>query len=198
MADFKDGELKRKINNSQPRPGGAFLKHLLSALPGLTAQLTFWPLVTGGVALDLWTKSTVFAYLEHHDNISIIDGFLRLVMALNDGAAFGLFPGHPNWLIAVSVIALTGIIAIFLFSGTKQKSIHIALGLFAAGVCGNLWDRIFNDGLVRDFIDIVYWPGKHWPAFNIADSMLCAGVVLMMVSTFFTEMSSRKHPRQHK
>lgn len=198
MVDSQDGELDREVGDFRPRAGGAFLKHRLSALPDLKAQLTFWLLAIGGLALDLWTKTAVFAYLEHRDNISIIDGFLRFVMALNDGAAFGLFPGHPNWLIAVSVIALAGIIAIFLFSGTRQKFIHIALGLFAAGVCGNLWDRIFNDGLVRDFIDIVYWPGKHWPAFNLADTMLCASVALMMVSTFVTEMSSRKHPQQHK
>ena len=74
---------------------------------------------------------------------------------------------------------------------------HVALGLFTAGICGNLWDRIFNDGRVRDFIDIVYWPGKHWPAFNIADSMLCIGVGLMIISSL-TEQSYRKCVQQRK
>jgi signal peptidase II len=44
---------------------------------------------------------------------------------------------------------------------------------------------------VRDFIDVVYWPGKHWPAFNVADSMLCAAVALIIISGFFTE---KRHP----
>jgi len=190
--------LRKEDNSARPGTGRAFLNRRLLALPDLTAQLIFWPLVVGGLALDLWSKSAVFHWLEHRDSASIIDGFLQLVVALNDGAAFGLFPGHPYWLVAISVIALVGIFAIFLFSGTEQKLIHIALGLFAAGVCGNLWDRIFNNGLVRDFIDVVYWPGRHWPAFNIADSMLCVGVGLMIISTFFTEKSSRKCHRRHK
>jgi signal peptidase II len=62
--------------------------------------------------------------------------------------------------------------------------VHVALGLFAAGVCGNLYDRIFNDGLVRDFID-VYYRQHHWPAFNVADSMLCIAVGLGIISCFW-------------
>ena len=167
-------------------------------LPDLSAHLIFWPLVVIGIALDLWSKKAVFDWLEHRGSISIIDGFLRLVRALNDGAAFGLFSGHPYWLIVVSCVALVVIFAVFLFGGAKQRLVHVALGLFAAGVCGNLYDRIFNDGLVRDFIDVTIWPGKHWPAFNVADSMLCIGVGLMIVSSLFTGKSSRRRARQHK
>ena len=112
-------------------------------------------------------------------------------MALNDGAAFGFFAGHPYKLIVVSVIALIFVLVFFLFfSGTGPRLFHIALGLFAAGVCGNLYDRIFNDGLVRDFIDITIWPGKHWPAFNVADSMLCIAVGLWIISCFQTPKHS--------
>ena len=75
---------------------------------------------------------------------------------------------------------------------------HAALGLFAAGICGNLYDRIFNNGLVRDFIDVVYWSGRHWPAFNFADSMLCIGVGVVIISGLFTEKSARKHAQQRK
>ena len=155
-------------------------------LPDLAAQLVFWPLVVIGIALDLWSKRAVFDWLQQQqgNSISIIDGFLQLVIAENAGAAFGIAAGQRYLLVTVSVIALIVIFAVFLFSGTKQKLVQIALGLFAAGVCGNLYDRIFNNGLVRDFIDVVYWPGRHWPAFNIADSMLCVGVGLMIISGF--------------
>jgi signal peptidase II len=155
-------------------------------LPDLAAQLVFWPLIAAGLTLDLWSKRALFDWLQQQqgNSISIIDGFLRLVIAENAGAAFGIATGQRYLLVVVSVIALIVIFAIFLFSGTKQKLVHIALGLFAAGVCGNLYDRIFNNGLVRDFIDVVYWPGRHWPAFNIADSMLCIGVGLMIISGF--------------
>lgn len=102
-------------------------------------------------------------------------------MATNNGAAFGLFAGHPYWLIVVSVVALVVILVCFLFGGAKQRLVNVALGLFAAGICGNLYDRIFNDGLVRDFID-VYYRQHHWPAFNVADSLLCIAVGLGIIS----------------
>ena len=154
-------------------------------LPDSSAHLIFWLLAILGTALDLWSKSAVFDWLgQHNGSVSIIDGFLRLVMATNDGAAFGLFAGHIGWLIAVSCIALAVILACFLFGGNKQRLVQIALGLFAAGVCGNLYDRIFNDGHVRDFID-VYYRQHHWPAFNVADSMLCIAVGLGIISCFW-------------
>ena len=171
-------------------------------MPSLAAHLLFWPLMAVGLILDLWSKRAVFDWLRQsqraEDGISIIDGFLRLVVAENAGAAFGIVPGQRYLLVAVSIIALIVLFVVFLLSGTEQKLVHVALGLFAAGVCGNLYDRIFNNGLVRDFIDIVYWPGRHWPAFNIADSMLCIAVGLIIISGFFTGKSSRKRARQHK
>ena len=177
--------MKREENSARPSSGRVFLKKRRpSALPDLSAQLIFWPLMVIGIALDLWSKRAVFDWLEHRGSVSIIDGFLRLVMALNDGAAFGLLSGHSSWLIVTSVVALIVIFAVFLFGGTKQRLVHVALGLFAAGVFGNLYDRIFNDGLVRDFIDVTIWPGKHWPAFNVADSMLCIAVGLGVISCF--------------
>jgi signal peptidase II len=176
--------LNREENSARPSSGRVFLNRRLLSLPDLPAHLVFWPLAVVGITLDLWSKRVVFDWLEHRGSVSIIDGFLRLVMAVNNGAAFGLFAGHPNWLIAVSVAALIVIFAVFLFSGTKQRLVHITLGLFAAGVCGNLYDRISNDGLVRDFIDVTIWPGRHWPAFNVADIMLCIAVGLGIISCF--------------
>jgi signal peptidase II len=151
------------------------------------------------LVLDLWSKRAVFDWLRQQQShsVSIIGGFLQLVMAENAGAAFGIATGRRYLLVAVSVVALIAIFTVFFLSGTERKSVYISLGLFAAGVCGNLYDRIFNNGLVRDFIDVVYWPGRHWPAFNIADSMLCVGVGLLVVSTF-TGKSSRRYARQHK
>ncbi len=191
--------MKKEESSARPSSGRVLLKCRPLALPGLKAHLVFWPLIAIGIALDLWSKRAVFDWLQQQgNNISIIDGFLRLVMALNDGAAFGLFSGKPYLLVAVSIVALIAIFAIFLFSGTERRFVHIALALFAAGVCGNLYDRIFNNGLVRDFIDVVYWPGRHWPAFNIADSMLCIAVGLLVISTFLTGKSFQKCGQQHK
>lgn len=187
-------ELKKENSSARPGAGRAFLSDTAKklhcrpfwcriALPDLAAHLIFWSLITVGIALDLWTKKAIFDWLHQKpsDSVPIIDGFLHLVIAENTGAAFGLASGQRYLLAAVSVVALIVIFGIFLFGRIRQRLIHVALGLFAAGVCGNLWDRIFNDGRVRDFID-VYYRQYHWPAFNIADSMLCIAVGLLIIS----------------
>ncbi len=192
-------ETKAEENSAPSSFERAFLKRLSGALPDLKAHLIFWSLTLTGLALDLWSKKVVFDWLgqQQSHNVSIINDFLRFVIAVNDGAAFGLFAGKPYLLAVVSVIALIVVLGVFLFSGTHYRLVHVALGLFTAGICGNLYDRIFNNGLVRDFID-VYYRDSHWPAFNVADSLLCIGVGLLIISTFLTEKSAQKHAQQHK
>ncbi|MHC4118511.1 MAG: signal peptidase II [Planctomycetota bacterium] len=188
-------EAKTNERGAQPDPSRFTFKHLVTLLPSRRAHLMFWPLTFGGVVLDLWTKKAVFDRLGEHEIYTVIDGFLQLVRAENDGAAFGLFAGKAYFLTAISCIAMVVILGIFFFGGNRQKLVNIALGLFAAGVCGNLYDRAFNDGLVRDFID-VYYRSYHWHTFNIADALLCIGVGLLMISTFFIEQPAQKHDRQ--
>ena len=165
----------------------------------LSAHFVFWPIALCGVAVDLWTKSLVFDWLREQPEgqFVVVDGFLNLVMALNNGAAFGLFAGRMLWLTAVSVVALAVVMGFFVFGGRQPRLVHVALALFTAGVAGNLYDRLFHNGHVRDFIDVVYWPGKHWPAFNVADSMLCIAVGLLILASF-TARSSQKHAPPRK
>ena len=169
-------------------------------LPDATGHLIFWPILLFGLLADLGTKHAVFAWLEDKpgQSIEILGGFLSFRMALNTGAAFGIASGHLPFLVGVSVVALLVILGVFFFTAARQRLIQVSLGLFAAGVTGNLWDRLFNGGLVRDFIDVVYWPGRHWHTFNVADSMLCVAVVLLVVATFFTDSSNRKHAPPQK
>jgi signal peptidase II len=190
-------ETKTKANSARPSPSRAFFKQMALSLPDAKSHLIFWSLMAGGLTLDLWTKKAVFDWLQPNEAYSVINGFLRLILAVNNGAAFNLFAGKPYFLATVSIIAISAIFVVFLFSGDMQKLIHIALGLFAAGVCGNLYDRLFNNGSVRDFID-VHWSDYHWPTFNVADSLLCIGVGLLIISTFLTEKPAQKHDQQHK
>ncbi len=192
-------ETKAEESSVQPGLEHAPLNRLSGVLPDAKAHLIFWSLTLGGLVLDLWSKKAVFDWLgqQQSHSFSIINGFIRFIIAVNNGAAFGTFAGKPYLLTAISVIALIVVFGVFLFSGSQYRLIHIALGLFTGGICGNLYDRIFNDGLVRDFID-VYYRNKHWPTFNVADSLLCIGVGLLIVSTFLTEKPSQKHAQQRK
>ncbi len=187
--------------NTKPQPahhehGPLFSK---SHLPAPKAHLIFWPLMAVGIALDLWSKQAVFSWLTARpgNEFSIIKGVVTLVMRENSGAAFSIATGQTLALVTISIVALVVVVAIFLFGGIRQRITQIALALFTAGIIGNLYDRIFNNGFVRDFIDVVYWPGKHWPAFNVADSMLCVAVGLLLISNI-TSACSRKpaHPQK--
>jgi signal peptidase II len=160
------------------------------AFPDSKAHLIFWLIFICGLFLDLYSKKIIFQWLSVKGSFNIIDGILKFVLAENTGAAFGIAAGKRFLLVATSAIAFAGVIAIFIFGHIKRRLVQVALGLFAAGVAGNLYDRIFNDGRVRDFIDVTYWPGVHWPAFNLADSMLCISVVLLIISTL------RPQPKQ--
>jgi signal peptidase II len=161
-------------------------------LPDLIGHLVFWPILLAGLAADLWTKQAVFAWLEGKfgESAEILDGVLSFRMALNNGAACGIFPGKPVFLATISVVAMLGILGYFFFLAARQRLVQVSLGLFAAGVCGNLWDRLFNGGLVRDFVDVGYGHWR-WHTFNVADSMLCVAVVLLVITTLVTGSSDR-------
>jgi signal peptidase II len=189
-------EIKTEKSSARLSPGRVLFKHAVVALPDAKTHLVFWSLAAGGLALDLWTKKAVFDWLKPGEVFSVIDGIVQLVRATNDGAAFGMLAGKSYLLTAASVVALAVILGVFLFGGNRQKLLLVALALFSAGVCGNLYDRIFNDGRVRDFID--YYGGFDWPAFNVADSLLCIGVGLLIISTFSTGKPAQRHGRPHK
>lgn len=143
--------------------------------------------IIGSIA-DLWTKAVVFEMVQSSPNLSIpiLGDFVRFVTTLNDGAAFNMAAGQKGILIGISVAAFFVILIMVLFSKSNSFSMMAAMGFLVAGITGNLYDRIFNDGLVRDFIEVrvYYWPGKIWPVFNVADSMLCVGVGIIIISSF--------------
>jgi signal peptidase II len=151
----------------------------------LREHFVFWPLVILGLASDLWTKKVVFEWLSNvYPPVHIvINGFLRLVLQENTGAAFGIASGHRTLLVIVSLVAAIVVLGFFFLGRQRQTMLMVALALFLAGILGNAYDRIFNNGIVRDFID-VHYKEMHWPAFNIADSMLCIAVGLLFILSF--------------
>lgn len=167
------------------------------SMPTLTEHLMFWPIVIIGAVLDLWTKQAVFEWLKTKPNqeVTLIDGMLKFVMGGNLGAAFGIAQGRTVLLISISAIALIVVLVIFLSGRVHGKLMQTALALFTAGIIGNLYDRAFNDGCVRDFID-VYWRRHHWPTFNAADSMLCVAVGLMIIANLTSPSSQKPAPEQ--
>jgi signal peptidase II len=134
--------------------------------------------------LDRITKWAIARTIPLEDTINIIPGFFRLTHLENTGAAFSLFadsssPFRTTLLIAFSVAAL----AVVSFLLWKDRSVFhsgtLALSLILGGAVGNLWDRI-SDGKVTDFLDF-YIGVHHWPPFNVADSAIVVGALLLFM-----------------
>ena len=164
-------------------------------LPWFTATILFWPVAIAGAALDLWSKQAVFIWLIElpGQQYIVIDGFVRFVLRENDGAAFSLFRGWTFFLVGISAVALVVVVCVFFMRKIHSRLMLFALGCMTGGIIGNLYDRAFNAGRVRDFIDVLIPVIDYpWPTFNVADSMLCIGVGLLIISNL-TSTTCQKH-----
>ena len=185
------------------RSPAALARFLLTAVVGLTVDLWTkayswealrttgpWPADSGGRPL---VSSNVFEF---------IPGWLHFKVTINQGAVFGLGQGNRWLFVTVSILAIGFLSYLFATSG-RQRFYQFVLGLLLAGVLGNMYDRV-RFGYVRDMIYAL--PDRHMPGtwqvpllnyppgpdrelfpwiFNIADVLLCVGVGLMVVYSFF-------------
>jgi signal peptidase II len=136
------------------------------------------------VALDQVTKAIVRQTLPLGESRSVIPDFLDLTHVHNTGAAFGLlnaveFPYKPVVMIAIAALALVAIAAYATQLGFHEKMARFGLALILAGAFGNLIDRAVF-GFVVDFVD-VYWGTTHFWAFNVADSAITVGAILVLL-----------------
>ena len=113
-------------------------------------------------------------------NFDVIDGFFRVTLVRNSGAAFGLFQDGRIFLIISSVAASLFILFLAQRMHTEQLAKRVFLGMILGGALGNLVDRIYP-GQVIDFIDVGI-PAYRWPVFNIADSAVTVGGMLLILS----------------
>jgi signal peptidase II len=172
-----------------------------------------------GLVVDLWTKVWAFKALVYNQaavggQVRVdsrthewIPGWLHFHCTANEGAVFGIGQGNRWLFVVVSILAIAFLTYLFATSG-RQRFYQVVLGMLLAGVLGNMYDRIFH-GFVRDMIWIL--PQKRWPAwlttrlpqwdwtsnpifpwiFNVADTLLCTGVALMLLYSVFASHSPK-------
>src|SRR5580698_2087380 len=144
-----------------------------------------------GLSLDLWTKSLAQKNLIDRPPINFLPGWLNFEFVGNHGAVFGIAQGDRWIFLLVSVGALIFLAGLFATSG-RRPFYQIILGMLLAGVAGNMYDRIVF-GYVRDMIHALpMWP-KFFPwIFNVADSLLCVGVGLMLLHSFLQPTAPKR------
>ncbi len=141
-----------------------------------------------GIIVDQITKFYIDRSMQLFDSIPIVDNFFNLTYVRNKGAAFS-FLSNASWrlpfFITVSAVAALVILIAFHRLRDDQRLAHISLAMIFSGAVGNLIDRL-RLGEVIDFLD-AHWHQLHWPAFNVADSLICVGVFLLAADMFLEE-----------
>jgi signal peptidase II len=179
----------RRLRALRFRPGGAGLAMTKYRFVALVAA--------GGVLLDQLSKLYIAGSFELYQSVPVLENFFHITYIRNRGAAFGILSDNAlrlPFFMAVSLIAILGILWYLRQLRAEQTLSLLALSLILSGAIGNLIDRI-RLGEVIDFID-VHWYDHHWPAFNVADSAICVGVGLLLLETWREERRAGKHHQQ--
>jgi signal peptidase II len=138
------------------------------------------------VVADQLTKQLVSSQLTLDDEVHVV-GPLSIHHVQNSGIAFGLFASATPIVTALTAAAVGWMLFFFARSGARHPVLPVALGLLIGGSASNLIDRI-RLGHVTDFIDV-----RYWPAFNLADSFIVSGVVILLVALLAAD---RRKPRR--
>jgi signal peptidase II len=157
---------------------------------GRSAALLY-ALAAGAFLLDRLSKLWVEQSLAGRPPIRVIGGVLSLSYTTNSGGAFGFGRSAP-WLFAGATIVV-GLVIVVVSTRPLRPSVAIGLGLILGGALGNLTDRIANGpgfgGAVTDFIDF-----HVWPVFNLADSAIVIGAVILAVTSAFGDEGREREP----
>ncbi len=138
------------------------------------------------VALDQASKWLVQGSMALHESVPVISGIFHLTYIRNTGGAFGIFAGGPAALrlplfVGVSLAAVVALCWFLYRIPAHRRMVIAACGAVLGGALGNLIDRL-TFGEVVDFLDVFY-RDYHWPTFNLADSFITIGVVVMVLDS---------------
>lgn len=139
------------------------------------------------IALDRITKQWVSHHIEEGSAITVIPHVFRISHVLNSGAAFSMFTDSPHpertrWMLtAFSILAAVVVFIVLLRVGRHITLTSLSMALVLGGAIGNVWDRL-RTGTVIDFLE-VHIIHYHWPDFNVADSAIVIGGILLLLDS---------------
>ena len=162
------------------------------------------------VALDLWSKAAVFAWLTplrdrgelplHHCGLSahgrwpLVGDWLAFMLSVNQGAAFGKLGDMPYLLVGGRIVAILFVSWLLLRASPRKPWVAAAFVLILSGALGNVYDNLFRIepgsghpfGAVRDFIDVYFgFADFHFATFNVADSCITVGATILVLNGLF-------------
>lgn len=155
----------------------------------LLRSLFFWGAAITVVALDQITKGLVRTYLDRGE-VWPGDWPVRIRYVTNTGAAFGILQNQTLFLMATTVVGVAAIYLYYRYPPFDHLLVPAAIGMMLGGATGNLIDRV-RLGRVTDFIDF-----PMWPAFNVADSSITIGIIVILLGYLFLVPRARVAPHE--
>jgi signal peptidase II len=160
----------------------------------LQGRLPYLLVVVGTLIFDRWSKSWIRNRFDLNESISVIDGFFNITYVRNTGVAFGIFSSisSPAKSLLLSIFTACAAVIVVMYSvrsPVRNRLLQIALSLILGGALGNLFDRLAY-GYVVDFLEF-YIGSYHWPSFNVADSAISVGVLLLAFEIIRNETPAR-------
>lgn len=142
------------------------------------------------ILIDQITKWLVVVNMEIGQRITIIEDFFYLLSHRNSGAAWGILQGQMIFFYIVTVIVMVGVVYYMQKYAKNNKMLAIGLSLILGGAIGNFIDRLLRQEVVdfASFIIVNY----NFPIFNVADSALTIGVILVIIATFIEERNEKR------
>ncbi len=146
------------------------------------------------LVIDQASKFYFEGSLTMYQQIVVIPDYFSWTLAYNTGAAFSFLAdggGWQRWLFALIAIVVSGVLVVWLKRlGRNDTWLAVALALVLGGALGNLYDRLMH-GVVIDFLDF-HVRGWHYPTFNLADTAICIGAMLIVCEGFLTPSDAKK------
>lgn len=142
------------------------------------------------IIIDQFSKWLVVKYMTLYEQIPVIDNFFYLTSHRNKGAAWGILQGQMWFFYVITVIVVIGIIYYMQKYARGNILLSLSLSFVLGGAIGNFIDRLFYQEVV-DFLDFIIFK-YDYPIFNIADSALVVGVILIIIATFIDEKKKGK------
>jgi signal peptidase II len=152
----------------------------------------WFALAAAVVVADQVTKSLVTSRFAFGERVEMTS-FFNMVLVYNKGAAFSFLSDASGWqtpLLIIFALVAIAIVTVMLVRSPERGMLCAGLGLILGGALGNLIDR-FRFGQVVDFLDF-HAAGWHWPAFNVADSAITVGAVLLILDGFGKHEDKRR------
>lgn len=150
----------------------------------------------GMFVLDRVTKAYVVGEFALAESRTFIPGLLDFTYVHNLGGAWGFLSGHTWILVSLTVIVMIICLSLLISKGIKSQMLFWAITLVLSGGLGNLIDRIFNDGIVIDFLHLHFMP--DFPVFNVADCAIVIGAMLLILQLVLDIIGDKRKAESQK